>query len=74
MIYTYLNNRDIRSEHLSKKNVNSTCQIFNSYTMKMKILTITILVSCSLPANLAGQNKDKAMFRESQPGFYRQTH
>jgi len=41
--------------------------------MKMKILRIVILVTCSVSLNVAGQNKDKAMFRESQPGFYQNT-
>lgn len=36
----------------------------------MKILRIVILVTCSVSLNVAGQNKDKAIFRESQPGFY----
>ncbi len=36
----------------------------------MKILLIVILVTCSVSLNVAGQNKDKAMFRESKPGFY----
>jgi bleomycin hydrolase len=38
--------------------------------MKMKNLLIVILVICSVALNVAGQNKDKAIFRESQPGFY----
>jgi bleomycin hydrolase len=38
--------------------------------MKMKILRIVILITCSVSLNVAGQNKDKAIFRESQPGFY----
>jgi bleomycin hydrolase len=38
--------------------------------MKMNILRITILISCSVSLNVTAQNKDKAMFRESKPGFY----
>lgn len=38
--------------------------------MKMKILRIVILFACSVSLNVSGQNKDKAMFRESRPGFY----
>ncbi len=38
--------------------------------MKMKILLIVILITCSVSLNVAGQNKDKAMFRESKQGFY----
>jgi hypothetical protein len=38
--------------------------------MKMKIVTITAILSCSVIITLNGQNKDKALFRESKPGFY----
>ena len=38
--------------------------------MKMKNLLLVILVTCSVSLNVAGQSKDKAMFRESKPGFY----
>ena len=38
--------------------------------MKMKIFTITVILSCSVILTLNGQNKDKAVFRESKPGFY----
>jgi bleomycin hydrolase len=38
--------------------------------MKIKILTITAILSCSVILTLNGQNKDKAVFRESKPGFY----
>jgi bleomycin hydrolase len=38
--------------------------------MKMKNLIIVMLVIYSASLNVAGQNKDKAMFRESKPGFY----
>jgi bleomycin hydrolase len=38
--------------------------------MKMKIGTITLLLTCSVFITLNGQNKDKAVFRESKPGFY----
>jgi bleomycin hydrolase len=38
--------------------------------MKIKILRIATLVACTVSLNVAGQNKDKAMFRESKPGFY----
>lgn len=37
--------------------------------MKSKILTITAVL-CSLVLTLNGQNKDKAIFREPNPGFY----
>jgi len=38
--------------------------------MKMKIAIITALLWCSVIMSLNGQNKDKAVFRESKPGFY----
>jgi len=38
--------------------------------MKIKIVTITLLLSCSVFITLNGQNKDKAVFREPKPGFY----
>jgi bleomycin hydrolase len=38
--------------------------------MKTKILTITLILSWSFILTLHGQNKDKAIFRESKPGFY----
>ena len=38
--------------------------------MKKSIIFITAAILFSLPVNVAGQNKDKAVFRVSQPGFY----
>jgi bleomycin hydrolase len=38
--------------------------------MKIKIVTILLVMNCIGLQNGSAQNKDKAMFRESQPGFY----
>ncbi len=38
--------------------------------MKKTILTIAALAFCSLTLNVLGQNKDKAVFIISKPGFY----
>jgi bleomycin hydrolase len=38
--------------------------------MKRRILFITVIISCSFFFAASGQNKDKAVFRESKPGFY----
>jgi bleomycin hydrolase len=38
--------------------------------MKIQILTIATVVSCAVSLNVNSQNKDKAIFRESKPGFY----
>jgi bleomycin hydrolase len=38
--------------------------------MKMKILTIVLMMSCIVLQSISAQNKDKAIFRESNPGFY----
>jgi bleomycin hydrolase len=38
--------------------------------MKMKMIGNAILFASAVTVNISGQNTDKAMFRESQPGFY----
>jgi bleomycin hydrolase len=38
--------------------------------MNKKILALSVIVFCSVSIITNGQNKDKATFRESQPGFY----
>jgi bleomycin hydrolase len=38
--------------------------------MKKKIITIILILSCSMALTVSGQNKDKAVFRESKSGFY----
>jgi bleomycin hydrolase len=38
--------------------------------MKRRIAFISAIVLCSFTVTLFGQNKDKAVFRESKPGFY----
>jgi bleomycin hydrolase len=38
--------------------------------MKSKILTIAAVLLCSVSVSIKGQNKDKAIFRVSLPGFY----
>ncbi|HJZ39778.1 MAG TPA: C1 family peptidase [Bacteroidales bacterium] len=38
--------------------------------MQRKILTISVAIFCSSLQLLTAQNKDKAVFRESKPGFY----
>jgi len=45
-------------------------QKINSQTMKRKVTFIGLFALCALSVNLFGQNKDKAVFRESKPGFY----
>jgi bleomycin hydrolase len=42
----------------------------NYLRMKMKILMLVTIISFSVTLTIDGQNKDKAMFRETQPGFY----
>lgn len=41
--------------------------------MRKAYITLTILTAASLLAPVNGQNKDKAVFRESKPGFYQNT-
>ncbi|MBG0860611.1 MAG: peptidase C1 [Bacteroidales bacterium] len=41
--------------------------------MKKNILFAAVAIYCFVPANISGQNKDKAIFRASQPGFYQNT-
>lgn len=38
--------------------------------MKKYITLIVVFVLCSVSVNVNGQNKDKAVFRQSKPGFY----
>ncbi len=38
--------------------------------MKRRIAFISAIVLCSFTVSLSGQNKDKAVFRESKPGFF----
>jgi bleomycin hydrolase len=40
------------------------------YKMKRTILAFALIVFCSLTLNMFGQNKDKAIFIISKPGFY----
>jgi len=38
--------------------------------MKIRTFSIVTLAACAVSLHVAGQNKDKAVFRESKPGFY----
>ncbi|MBN1791609.1 MAG: hypothetical protein JW830_14005 [Bacteroidales bacterium] len=38
--------------------------------MKMKIISVFTLTACALSLTMTAQNKDKALFRETKPGFY----
>jgi bleomycin hydrolase len=38
--------------------------------MKRKVLFLAVIISCSLQLSIYGQNKDKAVFKVNQPGFY----
>jgi bleomycin hydrolase len=44
--------------------------MFKLKKMKSKILTIAAVLLCSVSVSIKGQNKDKAIFRVSLPGFY----